>query len=163
MPDTLATFHFNTLKIGHALHEIAKEQGYGCGKLSTITGISRDSIWNIFHGVNQEISFEKLFKLCHALHTPMVVIEMLALDGVDADFVDKVLYYDPSDGAVLPSSDVDISQLPVDESVIAAVEAASSAEVPVPPPHRSDDSDQITFLRSQVDRLTHLLELSLKK
>lgn len=163
MPHSLDMFHFNPVKLGQILRQLAKDKGISKAAIGKFTNISRDTIGNIFNGETQEVSFEKLFKLCYFLETPVSVVEMLLLKDEDIDFADKVLYYDPSDGAVLPAADVDPDQLPVPDTVVAVAEAVAAAESPAPAPTPPNAAEHIAFLQSHIDRLTHLLELSLKK
>lgn len=161
MPQSLDMFHFNSVKLGQILRQIAKDKGISKAKLKQATGISRDTLGHIFSGETQEVSFEKLFKLCYALETPVSVVEYLMLKDEDIDFAEEVLYYDPSDGAVLPAADVDPSQLPVTDAVVAVAEAA--ADAPVPPVAPTPTQDTTAFLQAHIDRLTALLELALQR
>ena len=131
-------------------------------QLAKKTGISRDTLRNIFTGETQEVSFEKLFKICHAIETPLVVVEMLMFKDEDTDFADKILYYDPAKGDILPAADVDPDQLPVPETVVAAAEAVAAADKPPEPaPPSKTTEEHIAFLQTHIDRLTSLLELAI--
>lgn len=163
MPQSLDMFHFNPIKLGQILRQLAKDKGISKAVLQKCTGISRDTIGNIFSGETQEVSFEKLFKICFVLETPLAVVKMLLLKDEDIDFADKVLYYDPSDGAVLPATDVDTDQLPVPDSVVAVAEAVAAADPPAPAPTPPNAAEHIAFLQAHIDRLTTLLELALQR
>lgn len=163
MPQSLDAFHFNSLKLGQILHQYCKQKGISHATLQRKTGITRDTLKNIFHGGTQEVSFEKLFKICHVLEVPLSVIEMLMLKDEDIDFADSVLYYDPAKGDILPAADVDPEQLPVPETVVAAVEAVTAAETPAPQPTPPGTAEHIAFLQAHIDRLTALLDKAISK
>lgn len=162
MPQSLASYHFNPVKLGQILHQLAKDKGISKACIQRATGIHRDTLANIFHGETQEVSFEKLFKLCYVLEVPVSVVEMLLLKDEDIDFADKVLYHDPSGGSVVPSTDVDPSQLPVTETVVAVAEAVAAAETSTPAPTPPVTAEYVAFLQAHIDHLTRLLEMAMR-
>lgn len=162
MACTLDKFHFNSVKIGQILDRFAKERGVGKGTLSRMIGVSRDTLTNIFSGDTQEVSFEKVFKICVALGIPMIAIEKLAVLDEDTDFVDRIVMYDTASGDVLPATEVDIKEMPVPETVVAVAEAVAAVENPPPTPHTHTTEEYIAFLQSHIDRLTALLEISMR-
>ena len=162
MACTLDKFHFNSVKIGQILERFAKERGVGKGTLSRMIGVSRDTLTNIFSGDTQEVSFEKVFKICVALGIPMIAIEKLAVLDEDTDFADRIVMYDTASGDVLPATEVDIKQMPVPETVAAVAEAVAAVENPPPTPHTHTTEEYIAFLQSHIDRLTALLEISMR-
>ena len=162
MACSLAQFHFNSVKIGQILERFAKERGVGKGTLSRMIGVSRDTLTNIFSGDTQEVSFEKVFKICVALGIPMIAIEKLAVLDEDTDFADRIVMYDTASGDVLPATEVDIKEMPVPETVVAVAEAVAAVENPPPTPHTHTTEEYIAFLQSHIDRLTALLEISMR-
>ncbi len=164
MSFTLEQFHFNPVKLGQILRQFSSQYGVSKATLSKKTGISRDTITNIFSGDTQEVSFEKLFKLCCVLGVPMVVIEKLMVQDEDIDFADKIVMYDASNGDVLPATEVDIEKMPVPETVLAAAEAVAAVDNPPALTRPNvDNQDYITYLHQHIDHLTHLLELAIQK
>lgn len=162
MACTLDKFHFNSVKIGQILERFSKERGVGKGTLSRMIGVSRDTLTNIFSGDTQEVSFEKVFKICVALGIPMIAIEKLAVLDEDTDFADRIVMYDTASGDVLPATEVDIKEMPVPETVVAVAEAVAAVENPPPTPHTHTTEEYIAFLQSHIDRLTALLEISMR-
>ena len=162
MACTLDKFHFNSVKIGQILERFAKERGVGKGTLSRMIGVSRDTLTNIFSGDTQEVSFEKVFKICVALGIPMIAIEKLAVLDEDTDFADSIVMYDTASGDGLPATEVDIKVMPVPETVVAVAEAVAAVENPPPTPHTHTTEEYIAFLQSHIDRLTALLEISMR-
>ena len=162
MACTLDKFHFNSVKIGQILERFAKERGVGKGTLSRMIGVSRDTLTNIFSGDTQEVSFEKVFKICVALGIPMIAIEKLAVLDEDTDFADRIVMYDSASGDVLPATEIDIKEMPVPETVVAVAEAVAAVENPPPTPHTHTTEEYIAFLQSHIDRLTALLEISMR-
>ena len=159
MACSLDKFHFNSVKLGQILMRFAEERGMGKGALSRMTGISRDTITNIYSGDTQEVSFEKVFKICVALGVPMIAIEKLMVTDVDVDFADKIVMYDTASGEVLPATEVDIKDMPVPDTVVAVAEAVAAVEnPPQPTPNTRTTDEYITFLQAHIERLTALLD-----
>ena len=155
----LEHFHFNPVKLGQILRQFSAQYGISKTMLHKQTGISRDTITNIFSGDTQEVSFEKLFKLCCVLGVPMVVIEKLMVQDEDIDFAAQVVMYDAANNDVLPVSDVDAEQVPVPNTVVAVAEAVAAAENPPPPALNTRTTEEyITFLQAHIERLTALLD-----
>ena len=164
MACSLDKFHFNSVKLGQILRQFAEQSGVGKGSLSRMTGISRDTITNIYSGDTQEVSFEKVFKICVALGIPMIAIEKLVVMDEDIDFADKIVMYDTASGDVLPATEVDIEKMPVPETVLAAAEAVAAADNPPDPVRKAAESpDHIAYLQQHIDHLTRLLELAITK
>lgn len=164
MSQSLVQFHFNPVKLGQILRQFSVQYGISKTTLHKQTGISRDTITNIFSGDTQEVSFEKLFKLCCVLGVPMVVIEKLMVQDEDIDFADKIVMYDTASGDVLPASEVDIEKMPVPETVLAAAEAVAAADNPSDPVRSPAESpDYVAYLHQHIDHLTRLLELAITK
>ena len=160
----LEHFHFNPVKLGQILMQFCAQYGISKTYLHKKTGISRDTISNIFCAETQEISFEKLFKICCVLGVPMVVIEKLMVQDEDIDFADKIVMYDTASGDVLPATEVDIEKMPVPDTVIAAAEAVAAADNPPDPVRRPAESpDYVAYLHQHIDHLTRLLELAITK
>lgn len=164
MACSLDKFHFNSVKIGQILERFAKERGVSKGALSRMTGISRDTLTNIFSGDTQEVSFEKVFKICVALGIPMIAIEKLAVLDEDTDFADKIVMYDTASGDVLPATEVDIKEMQVPETVVAVAEAVAAVENPSTPAQNTRTAEEhIAFLQAHVERLTALLDKAISK
>ena len=164
MSQDLVQFHFNPVKLGQILKQFCVQYGVSKTTLQKKTGISRDTISNIFSGDTQEVSFEKLFKLCCVLGVPMVVIEKLMVQDEDIDFADKIVMYDTASGDVLPATEVDIEKMPVPETVLVAAEAVAAADNPPDPVRKAAESpDHIAYLQQHIDHLTRLLELAITK
>lgn len=164
MACSLDKFHFNSVKLGQILRQFAEQSGVGKGSLSRMTGISRDTITNIYSGDTQEVSFEKVFKICVALGIPMIAIEKLVVMDEDIDFADKIVMYDTASGDVLPATEVDIKAMPVPETVVAVAEAVAAADNPPDPVRKPAESpDYVAYLHQHIDHLTRLLELAITK
>lgn len=164
MACSLDKFHFNSVKIGQILERFAKERGVSKGALSRMTGISRDTLTNIFSGDTQEVSFEKVFKICVALGIPMIAIEKLAVLDEDTDFADKIVMYDTASGDVLPATEVDIKAMPVPDTVVAVAEAVAAVDNPPDSTRKPEESvNHIAYLQQHIDHLTRLLELAITK
>lgn len=164
MAYNLENFHFNPVKLGQVLKQFSSQLGISKTMLSKKTGISRDTIANIFCGETQEVSFEKLFKFCCVLGVPMVVIEKLMVQDEDIDFADKIVMYDTASGDILPASEVAIEKMPVPETVLAAAEAVAAAENPPAPVQTNKTTEEyIAFLQAHIDRLTALLDKAISK
>ena len=162
MPQNLVQFHFNPSKLGQILLQFSLQYNVSKSALSKKTGISRDTITNIFSGDTQEVSFEKLFKICCVLGVPMVVIEKLMVKDEDIDFADKIVMYDTASGDILPATEVSLDKMPVPDTVIAAAEAVAAADNP-PDAVRTtaENHDNVTQLHNHISKLMDLLELAL--
>ena len=164
MACTLDKFHFNSVKIGQILERFAKERGVGKGTLSRMIGVSRDTLTNIFSGDTQEVSFEKVFKMCVAFGVPMIAFEKLGVLDEDTDFADKIVMYDTASGDVLPATEVDIEKMPVPETVLAAAEAVAATDNPPAQVQPNKTTEEyISFLQAHIDRLTALLDKAISK
>jgi transcriptional regulator with XRE-family HTH domain len=164
MPCSLAEFHFNSVKLGQILQRFAEQCGMGKGAVSRMTGISRDTITNIYNGDTQEVSFEKVFKMCVAFGVPMIAFEKLGVLGEDTDFADKIVMYDTASGEVLPATEVDIKDMPVPDTVVAVAEAVAAVEnPPQPTPNTRTKDEYITFLQAHIERLTAMLDKAISK
>ena len=164
MACSLDKFHFNSVKIGQILERFAKERGIGKGALSRMIGVSRDTLTNIFSGDTQEVSFEKVFKICVALGVPMIAIEKLAVLDEDTDFAARIVMYDTASGDVLPATEIDIKEMQVPETVVAVAEAVAAVENPSTPAQNTRTAEEhIAFLQAHVERLTALLDKAISK
>ena len=164
MPQNLVQFHFNPVKLGQILLQFSLQYNVSKSALSKKTGISRDTITNIFSGDTQEVSFEKLFKICCVLGVPMVVIEKLMVQDEDIDFADKIVMYDTASGDVLPATEIDIKEMQVPETVVAVAEAVAAVENPSTPAQNTRTAEEhIAFLQAHVERLTALLDKAISE
>lgn len=161
MAQTLQDFHFNPIKLGQIIKQLCADKGIKHSYICKRTGITRDTFDNILRGSVHDIKFEQLFKICCVLEIPVAVIEMLMIRDEDIDFLDLVVAYDAANGDVLPVSDVDAEQLPVPNTVVAVAEAVAATENPPQQISRTTE-EYITFLQSHIDRLTSLLEISMR-
>ena len=163
MSYTLSDFHFNPIKLGQIIKQLCAEKKIKPAYICKCTGITRDTVDNILRGFVHDIKFEQLFKICCVLEVPVAVIESLMIKNEDIDFVDQIVYYDASNGEVLPASDVDPTQMPVSDTVVAVAEAVAATENP-PAPAKSPvlTEEYVAFLQEHIKHLTNLLEMSLK-
>lgn len=134
MPQSLVQFHFNPIKFGQVIRTYAKDRGVSQVSMAAKTGISYDTVGNIYTGKVQKIPFEYVFKICVVLGIAMEVLETLMLKDEDIDFEDQVLLYDTQQDTNVQMSDVFPTLVPgpVPESVANAAIAAAGAS-PLPP------------------------------
>lgn len=164
MPYTLRDFHFNPVKLGQIIKQLCAERNVKSSYICKCTGITRDTFDNIIRGAVHDVKFEQLFKICCVLETPVAVIEALMIKDEDIDFADQIVYYDASNGEVLPASDVDAAQMPVSDTVVAVAEAVAAAENPPQPARNTHTAEEyIAFLQGHIDRLTALLDKAMTK
>ena len=132
MSQSLEQFHFNPIKFGQVIRTFAKDRGVSQVSMAAKTGLSYDTVGNIYTGKVQKIPFEYVFKICVVLGIAMEVLETLMLKAEDIDFVDQVLLYDTQKDTTIPINDAVPSHVPgpVPESVANAAIAATNA----PPP-----------------------------
>ena len=97
MAQSLVQFHFNPIKFGQIVKATAKEKGISQSTLSSNTGLSYDTVGNIYGGKVQKVPFEYVFKICVVLGVPIEVVMMLMLKDEDINFLDDVLLYDTQD------------------------------------------------------------------
>jgi DivIVA domain-containing protein len=130
---SLDTFHFNPHKVGQVFKQLCKERGVSQTALALKTGITYNTIGNIFAGKVQDIQFERVFKFCCALGMPMEALMLLMLKDEDIDFEDQILLYDKQADEVTPVTDVDTDQvLSIVPDTVAAVAQAVTAVESVP-------------------------------
>lgn len=134
MSQSLVEFHFNPIKFGQVLRTYAKDRGISQASMAAQTGISYDTVGNIYTGKIQKIPFEYVFKFCVVLGIAMEVLETLMLKDEDIDFEDRVLLYDTQEDANIPMNDAVPTLVPgpVPESVANAAIAATNTTPPLP-------------------------------
>lgn len=131
MAQTLVQFHFNPIKFGQIVKATAKEKGISQSTLSSNTGLSYDTVGNIYGGKVQKVPFEYVFKICVVLGVPIEVVMMLMLKDEDINFLDDVLLYDTQDDTTvsMPETVPTLVAGPVSDTV---ANAAIAATVTVP-------------------------------
>lgn len=129
MPQSLEQFHFNPIKFGQIIRTSAKEKGVSQASMAAKTGLSYDTVGNIYSGKVQKIPFEYVFKICVVLGIAIEVVMVLMIKDEDIDFKDDVLLYDTEKDVNIPVKDAIPSLVPgpVTENVANAAIAASSA------------------------------------
>lgn len=132
MPQSLVQFHFNPIKFGQIIRTFAKDRGVSQATMASKTGLSYDTVGNIYTGKVQKIPFEYMFKICVVLGIAVEVLETLMLKDEDIDFEDQVLLYDTQKDTTIPINDAVPSLVPgpVPESVANAATAAANASPP---------------------------------
>lgn len=131
MAQTLVQFHFNPIKFGQIVKATAKEKGISQSTLSSNTGLSYDTVGNIYGGKVQKVPFEYVFKICVVLGVPIEVVMMLMLKDEDINFLDDVLLYDTQDDTTvsMPETVPTLVAGPVSDTV---ANAAIAATITVP-------------------------------
>lgn len=127
MAHTLVQFHFNPIKFGQIVKATAKEKGISQSSLSSNTGLSYDTVGNIYGGKVQKVPFEYVFKICVVLGVPIEVVMMLMLKDEDINFLDDVLLYDTQDDTTvsMPETVPTLVAGPVSDTVANAAIAAT--------------------------------------
>lgn len=105
MPQSLVSYHFNSYKTGQIIKQYAKDRGVSQASMAAKTGLSFDTVGNIYAGKVQKIPFEYLFKFCVVLAIPIEVFMMLMLKDEDIDFEDQVLLYNTIEDKPVPVAD----------------------------------------------------------
>lgn len=129
MIQSLVQFHFNPIKFGQIVKATAKEKGVSQATLASKTGLSYDTVGNIYSGKVQKAPFEHVFKICVVLGTSIEVLMMLMLKDEDIDFLDDVLLYDTRDDTTvsMPETVPTLVAGPVSDNVANAAIAATIA------------------------------------
>lgn len=130
MTHSLISFHFNPIKLGQICKQYAKDRGISQAIMAARTGLSYDTVGNIYAGKVQKIPLEYVFKFCVVLGIPIEVLMMLMLKDESIDFADQVLLYDTVDDKAVPVEDVVPSMVAgsVPESVADAAASAPPME-----------------------------------
>lgn len=105
MAHSLVSFHFTPYKTGQIIKQYAKDRGISQASMAAKTGLSFDTVGNIYGGKVQKIPFEYLFKMCVVLAIPIEVVMMLMLKDEDIDFEDQVLLYNSAEDKSVPVAD----------------------------------------------------------
>lgn len=165
MSYSLREFHFNSIKLGQILKQLASERKITYSYLSRATDITRDTLENIMTGKVHDVKFEQLFKICCVLEVPVEVIIVLMIKDEDIDFVDQIVHYDTERNEVTPVSEVvDAEQIPVSNTVVAVAEAIAATEkMPEPVQPSKTTEEYITFLQTHIERLTAMLDKAISK
>lgn len=159
----LIHFHFNPVKTGQIIKQLCLDRGTSMAALAKKTGITYDTMDNIFRG-RVDAKFEQLFKICCVLGTPIEVLMLLMLKDEEIDFVDQVLLYDNKEDEAIPASDIDSVPSSVPDTVIAAAEAVAAAEVlPEPVRKSSENPDNVAQLHRHIAKLMDLLEKAIER
>lgn len=134
MAQSLQSFHFNPIKLGQILRQLAKERDISQSKMASETGLSYDTIGNVYSGKIVKTPFEYVFKICIVLGLPFEAIMVIMLKQEDIDFRDRVLLYDTYKDDAVPVADVLPSMAPSpfsDEVVETAIVQAENTSAPV--------------------------------
>lgn len=162
MSYSLRDFHFNPIKLGQILKQLRQDKDISVAYISKRTGITRDTLDNIFSGDVRDVKFEQIFKLCCVLEIPIEVLLILMLKDEDIDFMDQVLFYDNKEDESIPATDINTVPSSVPDTVVAAAEAVAAADNPPDPVRTSAEiPDNVAQLHKHIAKLMELLELSL--
>ena len=162
MSHSLRDFHFNPIKLGQILKQLRQDKDISVAYISKRTGITRDTLDNIFSGDVRDVKFEQIFKLCCVLEIPIEVLLILMLKDEDIDFMDQVLFYDNKEDESIPATDINTVPSSVPDTVVAAAEAVAAADNPPDPVRTSaENPDNVAQLHKHIAKLMELLELSL--
>lgn len=162
MSYSLRDFHFNPIKLGQILKQLRQDKDISVAYISKRTGITRDTLDNIFSGDVRDVKFEQIFKLCCVLEIPIEVLLILMLKDEDIDFMDQVLFYDNKEDESIPATDINTVPSSVPNTVVAAAEAVAAADNPPDPVRASaENPDNVAQLHKHIAKLMELLELSL--
>ena len=162
MSYSLRDFHFNPIKLGQILKQLRQDKDISVAYISKRTGITRDTLDNIFSGDVRDVKFEQIFKLCCVLEIPIEVLLILMLKDEDIDFMDQVLLYDNKEDESIPATDINTVPSSVPDTVVAAAEAVAAADNPPDPVRTSAEiPDNVSQLHKHIAKLMELLELSL--
>lgn len=162
MSYSLRDFHFNPIKLGQILKQLRQDKDISVAYISKRTGITRDTLDNIFSGDVRDVKFEQIFKLCCVLEIPIEVLLILMLKDEDIDFMDQVLLYDNKEDESIPATDINTVPSSVPNTVVAAAEAVAAADNPPDPVRASEENpDNVAQLHKHIAKLMELLELSL--
>lgn len=112
MPKSLEMFHFDPVKFGLIVKQCAKEKGVSQTCLAARTGLSYDTIGNIYAGKIQKFAFEHLFKICIVLEMSVEVMMLLLLKDEEIDFEEQILLYDTAADDLVSVQEVLPSMVP---------------------------------------------------
>lgn len=136
MAESLESYHVNTVKVGVILRQMAKEKHISQEKMSAKTGLSYDTVGNIYAGKTQKLPLEYFLKICIILETSFESMILLMLKDEDIDFADRILTYDARKDIEVPVLDVLPSMTPgvvpdaVTDTAAAVTIATSAMEEP---------------------------------
>ena len=137
MAQSLVQFHFNPIKFGQIIRTTAKEKGVSPASMAAKTGLSYDTVGNIYSGKVQKIPFEYIFKMCVVLGVSVEVMMLLMLKDEDIDFFDDVFLYDTQEDTMIPAPEAVPTMVPgpVPDAVAnVAIAAANTDPSPTDPP-----------------------------
>ena len=162
MSHSLRDFHYNPIKLGQILKQLRQDKDISVAYISKRTGITRDTLDNIFSGDVRDGKFEQIFKLCCVLEIPIEVLLILMLKDEDIDFMDQVLLYDNKEDESIPATDINTVPSSVPDTVVAAAEAVAAADTPPDPVRASaENPDNVAQLHKHSGQRMELLALSL--
>lgn len=131
MAYSLASFHFNPIKFGQICKQYAKDRGISQASMAANTGLSYDTVVNIYQGKVQKIPFEYVFKMCVVLAIPIEVVMMIMLKDEEIDFLDQVMLYNTVEDVVVPVEEAVPTLVPA-ETPEAVVETAAQVTAAMP-------------------------------
>lgn len=132
MSQTLEMYHFNPVKFGLICRQMAKEKRISQAVMAARTGLSYDTVGNIYAGRVQKIPFEYVFKICVVLEVSVEVMTLLMLKDDDIAFRDKILTYDTHRDEEIPVPEVLPSMTPgVVSDVVTDTAVAVASAAPV--------------------------------
>lgn len=159
----LIHFHFNPVKTGQIIKQLCNDRGMSMASLAKKTGITYDTMDNIFRG-RVDVKFEQLFKVCCVLGLPIEALLLTMLKDEDVDFRDQILLYDNREDEAIPATNLDVVPSVVPDTVIAAAEAVAAAEVlPEPARKPAENPDNVVQLHRHIEKLMDLLEKAIER
>lgn len=160
MSNSLVSFHFNPFKLGQICKQYAKDRGFSQAVMAARTGLSYDTVGNIYAGKVQKIPFEYVFKFCVVLAIPIEVVMMLMLKDEDIDFAEQVLLYNTVEDKPVPVEDAvpdlvpgDVPAAVVDTAVNVAA-ADPVIEAAIAPAENLHNGYTVDELRTIINKIT---------
>jgi predicted transcriptional regulator len=159
----LYSYHMNPVKSGRFWSGMKEKYGYTNERIDELTGIPEGTVKRILKG-QTKLSFEAASKLCILFKIPIESYNAIMYEGVDTDFADEILTYDPTKSKTTPLTADDVT--PIEDTLPEAVVEATLAVTDVAPPPITDNFHgaveqeyikRIEELKAEVDRQDYII------
>lgn len=112
MQKSLCSFTFDKAKAGRILKRYIEESPYSQRQVAPLVGMTDDMLSNVVRGLNKEISFERVFKICTLTGHSICEFQKEMLAGEEIDFENQVNF------VCVAANSAEIAAPPVNRGVV---------------------------------------------
>lgn len=154
MQKSLCSFTFDKAKAGRILKKYIEESPYSQRQVAPLVGMTDDMLSNVVRGLNKEISFERVFKICTLTGHSICEFQKEMLAGEEIDFEDQVNF------ACVAANSAEIAAPAVNRGVVVRQTEVLAQKTEIineenHPLYESIGADVLAFLRADRAEQAH--------